>query len=351
MRNTRRNTATEEATPSSQETRTPEQIDANLQAINDRIAKLEELRIARENLARLEAQVLDPSETSSVVNQRHSTYSGPEERTKEIKIKNISTFTLNFNLQRRQDWLLDLRYTFRGAPWKYQTDENKILAALNYLDHTCRHRWYRHVEEKPAEERQNVEDSWPYFEEWTLTLIRNASSLQADIMGQIERASQLPDQDPREFHAYLDTLEQHFPRKMEKERALFFFAKLQGSLKKYIQEHKLHLPEIRDEMVSLATHYWHLLKPNRKRTWTDSTPNSGRDSNDFKRYRYNRSYQYSTAKEEWRQPTGSDGKPYRCYICDATDHLAPRCPKRAKVQSLQSQQYAKQDSENVEESE
>lgn len=341
-------TIAEETTLSSQDTITPEQIDTDLQAIHNRIAKLEELRVARENLARLEAEVINPSEIGSVVNRDHPGNHPPESHTEELKIKNISTFTLNFNLQRRQDWLLDLRYTFRGAPRKYRTDGKKILAALNFLDHTCRHRWYRHVEEKSIEERENIEDSWAYFEEWTLSLIRNTTTLQADIMDQIERTCQLPNQDPREFHAYLDTLEQHFPRQAEKERALSFFAKLQGNLKKYIREHHIKLPEGREEMVSLATHYWNLLKPSRKRNWTESTTTSGQEQDDPKRRRYKYSAPY--LKTKWKQPTGPDGKPYHCYICDATDHLASRCPKKTKIQSVLNNQNIQSEMGNGEES-
>ncbi|KAJ5987847.1 hypothetical protein N7481_003057 [Penicillium waksmanii] len=169
----------------------PEQIDASLLATHKRIAKLEGLRVARENLARFEAEVLNPSGTTSVVNRHHPDDSEPQERTKEIEINNISTFTSSFDPQRRRDWLVDVRCAFRGNPQKYQTDETKILAALNFLDHTCRHEWYRHVVEKSPEERQHIERSWPYFDKWTLTLIRNATSLQADVVTDTDRTMQV----------------------------------------------------------------------------------------------------------------------------------------------------------------
>jgi hypothetical protein len=45
-------------------------------------------------------------------------------------------------------------------------------------------------------------------------------------MSQLQHARQRSDQDPREFHGYLNILEQYFPRQSEEEQALIFFAKL-----------------------------------------------------------------------------------------------------------------------------
>jgi hypothetical protein len=50
-------------------------------------------------------------------------------------------------------------------------------------------------------------------------------------MGQKERAQQRNTQDPRHFHAYLDTLEKYSPELPEEERALVFFTKLQPELR------------------------------------------------------------------------------------------------------------------------
>jgi hypothetical protein len=87
-------------------------------------------------------------------------------------------------------------------------------------------------------------------------------------MTQLEKAHQRPSEDPREFHAYLDTLEQDFPQQAEKEWALVFFSKLDMELRLYIKWHLLKLPDNWDRMVTVATHYHSLLstqQPKRKR--------------------------------------------------------------------------------------
>lgn len=79
-------------------------------------------------------------------------------------------------------------------------------------------------------------------------------------MGRLNRACQRKDEDPREFHARLDTLEQHFQRRAEKERALSYSAKLRYDLQVTICRHIIKLPEIREEMIDVAYHFWDLEK-------------------------------------------------------------------------------------------
>lgn len=170
-------------------------------------------------------------------------------------------------------------------------------------------------------------------------------------MSQLERLHQRSGQDPREFHAYLATLEQHFERKSEKERALTFFAKLDYKLQNYMREHELNLPEDRDSMVSLAQHYYDLRNPPyRKRKATDSTtaaihPQSSKYSRDNKPPR-NKGYEPSHNKDNkpsrgrpcpnWRNPdqlrtflngTDSEGNRLQCFKCQSEYHFAGQCDK------------------------
>ena len=257
---------------------------------------------------------------------RKSASRSPDQRN-EIKIKDIPLFSLDFTLQKRENWLADLRYTFEGAPWKYRTDNQKILAAIGHMDSACRQRWHRYIEEKVAIEDRETAETWLHFKEWTITLLRNSATLRSDVMSQLERAHQRFGQDPREFHAYLDTLEQHFPRRPEDDRALQFFAKLLPELKRYIQEHIIAMPTTREEMVAVATHYWNLSSYSRKRK-TESW-----DSSDSKTRRRNgpnlRQFNKESLPKRTRDGTDRIRKTLRCYICDSPDHLANKCPQKA----------------------
>ncbi|BCR90397.1 uncharacterized protein ACHE_60283A [Aspergillus chevalieri] len=222
------------------------------------------------------------------------------------------------------------------------------------MDPVCRYRWIRHIREQPEERQQDIESSWSYFEEWTLTLIQDATTIEATTMTQLTRLHQAEDQDPREFHAHLDSLEQHFPRQDEKQRAFFFLSKLTTNLRRYIQGHVIHLPTNRDEIVSLATRFWNLSKPDRKRKAegppSDHIPSKRgrggfRGSHRGQRGGLNRPSHNPPKDKDTdysanarRNPIGRDGKLLRCYICDSEEHLSPDCRKQNTTAQSATQQ-------------
>ena len=247
---------------------------AEIQATIDRLARYKELQ---EQKARLESEIagLGATENSPRRRRYDDDYSDDE---REIKLKNVPVFSLDYTLQKRQEWFLELTQLFEGAPRKYNTERKRITGALCYMEPICRQRWYRHLEEKGTIHLRNIKEDWPYFKEWTLTLIKNAASLQADVRSQLERIFQRKDESPKEFHPRLDALEEHFARQPEKERALAFFAKLQYDLQELMNLHLIKLPEDRDEMISMAQHFWEIqvAASNRKRKTADDSSNSSR---------------------------------------------------------------------------
>jgi hypothetical protein len=229
-------------------------LDANLAATQATIEKLQRLKDLQDQVEILKSQLMGRNPDETLLDLHRDLYD-PSGKGQDIKLKNIPTFTLNSSLQQRQEWLLDLQQQFEGDLRRYYDGRTQILGALSHMDTTCRQRWYRHVDEKAQTLQRNLKEDWPYFKDWTLTLIKNAASLQSEVMGQLERARQLRDEDPREFHARLDTLERHFPRVAEKERALSFFAKLLYDLQNDIRRYVIKLPETRKEMIDIAYHF------------------------------------------------------------------------------------------------
>ncbi|KAL4813899.1 hypothetical protein BDW67DRAFT_187321 [Aspergillus spinulosporus] len=236
----------------------------DLLRLQEEAKRWEEYNALQQKIARLQQEcwVL---QKELPVNQYQYSPPTPIDHNIEIKIKNIPIFTLAFTFQLRDEWLAELRSTFERAPWKYQSESQKILVAIAQMNNTCRQRWNRHVEEKLRNGQRKAIETWDYFKEWTLTLIRDTATLQLETMAQLTQAHQRPHQDPREFDVYLDALEQHFPRTTEENRALTFFVKLLPELRHYIHEHIIQIPKNRDEIVTIATHYWNLLGQTRKR--------------------------------------------------------------------------------------
>jgi hypothetical protein len=306
----------------------------------DTIARLEKLTQLRERQRELEQGLSGDLEGPSK-RHRHDSPSPPS-RGREIKFKSIPQFTLEYNLQRREDWLYDLHYMFEGAPAKFENNgKNKILAAVSNMNNLCRQRWYRHVAEKDADRQRSIQSDWDYFKEWTISLIRNAKSLESDMMRQLVNSRQRPGQDPREFHAYLGTLEGYFPRKAEDERALSFFAKLDSGLQRYMQEHVIDLPKDRDSMVSYAKHYFDLMHPYaRKRKAAESASASSQPSS--KRPKDNRPHWKNSPRSDGNNQSnaprpnaiGKDGNRMRCHKCQSEYHFSGNCDKKdATIQS------------------
>jgi hypothetical protein len=259
--------------------------------------------------------------------KRKRSASNSPERHGEIKMKDVPLFTTEFNLQQREEWLSDIHRIIDGAPWKYSTDSKKILAGLGNMDRTCRQRWDRFMNEKLLIQSRAEVERWSTFENYTLSLIRNSLSFQTDTMSQMEHARQRSDQDPRDFDAYLDTLEQHFDRESEEKRANFFFSKLQFELRQKMRLNILNLPKTRDEMVALASHYWDLIG-RRKRPKTNDRGNSSDQTSKKSERNYHQHQTNNISNSNHpRQVDRNTSSDKYCYNCGDPAHFANTCPK------------------------
>lgn len=239
---------------------------AQLAATQERIQQLEELAALQNRVRELEASIRDPSKTP----RQRSSSSSSSDRNSEIKIRNIATLAISSTFRKRDDWLNDLRRAFNEAPLKFRKDSRKILLALDYMDPDGRARWDRFLAEQTDERQQALNNDWDSFVEWSLTLIKEAANLQPYLMRQLEAAKQREHQSPAEFHAYLDSFEQHLLRADEKALAYTFYAKLRDDLRNHIDLTASLIPETRQEMVDLATRYWNVLNRSNKRKHEDS---------------------------------------------------------------------------------
>jgi hypothetical protein len=352
----------------------------------DRTTQIDEHSTEVEHLETLHALLVRKRELEEAIGQmteksiperrrRSSSTSSERVRTPgEIKV-DVPIFKTHHSIQQRQTWLNDLQDMFAGAPRKYGSEERKILGATNRMSSDCRERWRHFVEEKTEPQRTAYKTTWDLFEKWTLTLLHNSATLQADIATSLQEARQGPNQNPSDFNSYLLSLERHFEAPSEDQRALNFFTKLQPRLRSRIQNAMLHLPKNRDEMVSTAMHYWNLIQTesgtknylprsnkrhhspdqqgHRKRTnFNGPPPNSrrgrgwncgsfrgrgnGRNPN-YKPYSNRREFD-AKPQNRARNDSAAPPKEHSCFNCGSTEHWINECPQHsAKTQSAQTQ--------------
>ncbi|KAK5989713.1 hypothetical protein PT974_00533 [Cladobotryum mycophilum] len=191
--------------------------------------------------------------------------SSSSEKSSGIKIKNLTVLTMNASFQAREEWLRNLYRAFSGQKKKYRKGYLKVLFGVDYMDTKCQTQWELHLKHQESPEaRQKLENDWEYFENWTMSLLKDADIREPRIMQAIEKAKQREHQSPRDFHVYLDSLESQFPMASESQRAYSFYAKLQENLQHQIVIGGSSFPKNREEMVALATRYWEILQPTKK---------------------------------------------------------------------------------------
>ncbi|OQE16552.1 hypothetical protein PENFLA_c027G03970 [Penicillium flavigenum] len=353
-----------------------ESLEGNTRLVNETIRNLEAQAAEYEARAALQERLLAAQKLVAENEEKLRAYKKPTGRSRidrgssseseqsqkgEIK-RDVGKFEEDFGIKHREDWLNDLDALFKGAPKKYISGTQKILAATNYLCTTHKGKWVIH-------ERKHPEDAsnWEAFREWTKTLLRNSHNIVTDILIKFQEATMKPLQDPRNFETYLESLENHLPKQGEEQRAQTLFMKLWKPLRDVmITTSNGTLPTTRDEMSKLASTLYHVHFANQKRKEfhpqhqdkrrrgnhhdstsdhprTDTQRGRGRGQprgrgqfrgrargRGFSTYRgRSRNSANTTAPTEKGNGTASAPEG-ACFICQDKNHWANECPQQAQ---------------------
>jgi len=190
--------------------------------------------------------------------------------------RTVPIFSEKFTIEKRDSWLRDLNALFKGAPRKFISDSQMVLAATGYLSADNKKKWDAHVRSKPQDE-----DNWNAFEEWTKDLLQNSYNITTHILLQLEDLQMQPYQDPNLFESELTALENHLPAQTEEQKAQIFFRKLWKPLRDHIITNTNgKLPRDRASMLYQASLLFgvHFTDNKRKNNHPD-TPNKHRRGN------------------------------------------------------------------------
>ena len=305
----------------------------------------------------------DPSSSSSESDKSgfssDSSLRRPQNRRQKGEIKrHVDTFKEHFSISQRETWISDLEDLFLGAPNKYISDKQKVLAATNFLCAKYRNKWKVHREQQPESAR-----NWGLFTTWTLSLLDNAFNLKSEIISNLEAAKQRDHQSPMEFLSYLESLEKHLPTEKEETLAYRLFGKFQKSLRDRIIENQKgsKLPKTRNEMSKIAETLWHVShqgKSGEKRKQTDADSesrytltkqkgfrNNFRNHHNERTSRPQNDIEIKGKADQTRRDTKN--KPFdkrnwpksgmKCAKCNRTNHETKDCFAKTKVQEITSQ--------------
>jgi hypothetical protein len=266
-------------------------------------------------------------------------------RDSEIKLDSIShRLRPESSLEQRTQWLDELEYLFAASPQRYSIDTNKIVSAFFCIESHHRAQWTNYKKTHFA----TSEPTWQDFEDWTLEFIRGGRFTEFDIAEKYYSARQRIGQDPRQFHTYLQSIENHMDF-TEKQLAQAYFAKLLEPLRKEIKAlYQNDLPENRTDMVSVAIRTWDSRDLGRQSNNTSTQHNLKKRHHDSQSSNTHRSYDNKRHKPRHGEPTETPSNPnlinipssqrrgdpdrrdlsqVTCHKCHQKGHYANRCPQ------------------------
>ena len=174
----------------------------------------------------------------------------------DIKYESVEILNLHSSIRAWTDWKADLERMWRGAAWKYQSDDLKVIKATSKMDSACRARWTSYIRNNPTDEKD-----YPRFIEWTRTLIKDNVNFDSTVYEEYQGAAQREGQSPLDFDAYLSAVERELPKTPDDVRANILFSKLRNDVRNQIKLSGItSLPATRMEMVSLAQRMWEGLR-------------------------------------------------------------------------------------------
>ena len=178
----------------------------------------------------------DGSSSGSISSPRHSHRRGRRcsRRSKELSIK-----------------INDLERLFRSDPNRYTTSTRKIDKALDFVDSHMRSVWKVEVRRSPE-----TEAHFQTFVRWVRKTINGGTDGTVSLYEKYDEATQLENQSPFEFDAYLTSLEALMEDKGDRGSAMSFFAKLLKPLRDQMKASGDTLPEDRRQMVAKAQRAW-----------------------------------------------------------------------------------------------
>ncbi len=247
-----------------------------------------ELAVARkiaelqQELAELRSTIGPSRGADSQRKRRRDDSDSEEDRyEKDLSLKGIDQFTRSFSLRQRQDWLHNAERIFRGSPRKFRKEQRKVLFALDHMEQYCRTLWQMRVQGKPQDEQDALEGNWVLFSDWTLSIITNAENRGFTLHERIQEAQQSSSQSPRDFAAYLGSLEAQVTQRSEEDQAMLLYSKLQPEIKRQLQALE-HIPRTRQGLIERAETFYqisHPKQPRKNQTTNDAGKVQDRASN------------------------------------------------------------------------
>ena len=229
------------------------------------------------------------------------------------------------------DYVRSMNTAFRMVPEDFQTHEQKIVYAMQFLKGEPKNAWYQYEEEHPSHIF-----TFEQYCRFLLDLVEGPVNRQLLFAQEFQDARQGEKQTAQAFDSHLSYLEAQLHPFTEEQRRMNFFTRLRPALRAALTNFQ-NIPDRRENLVTLATR----LETNIKRHDSVTTAPSDRPKGSKNARRKSSKYKKEDdAQSADEKPKHEDKKSKKkrtrplaevtCYNCEQKGHYATKCPNASK---------------------
>ena len=222
---------------------------------------------------------------------------------------------------------------FMWSPANFQSDEDRVIYAMQHLEGAPRNAWYQYFEAQLTP----VFD-WLDFVSFLRDIIVDPLNREMDVQQKYTDAKQKPDQTVRAFDMYLNTLEAQMELQTEGTRRDAFLTRLREDIRLVIKN-QTSIPVTRESVVALAARIEANQKESKNTSSHGQRSSKGQSSNN----RGSQSKGRDHGKDRQKDSGGKLKKTERsnddwksnieCYNCHEMGHYSNECKKPKKEDS------------------
>jgi hypothetical protein len=177
-------------------------------------------------------------------------------KSRDLKYEYPAKYKESFTFQQRDNWRRAMERVFRAAPFSFQDDEQRVVAALSCMEDSLPPEWEQHLQDLPLEEREEAEHSWAAFVIWLNTLGPESADPYMEILDEYLSLKQTADQPPTKLLGQLRTLEDKLEKLPDHFKSGIFQRALLPHIRNQLAVGGLTSEARRSDLVQRASVIW-----------------------------------------------------------------------------------------------
>lgn len=174
----------------------------------------------------------------------------------DLKVDFPEKYKAAYTFQQRDNWKAEMERVFEAAPFAYQRQRQRVLAALSRMDSSFPPLWDQYLADLPEAEAKSAKKSWVAFVIWLNTLGPESGDLFLTVLEEYLSTKQSPTQAPSKLLAELRSLEDKLESLPERFKTGVFQLALLPSIRSQLAVGGINSESTRRAMVQRAEEIW-----------------------------------------------------------------------------------------------